>query len=197
MFIEQQLLSGTGIHFGFEGGGTYLTTVVELKSGLTSRNAERSLPLHRYKVPYDSLTDAQRATMVAAFNACLGRLHAFRFKDFADYSASGEVIGTAVGGTDETMQLIKTYSFGSASTVRNIVKPVAGTVQLYEDGVPLASSVDTTTGIVTFTSTAGKVITADFQFDVPVRFEDDALALLLFNKSAHAVDINLVEDLAA
>lgn len=195
MFIEERLLYK--ISFGFEGGATYLTTVVELNSGYTARNAERSLPLHRFKVPFDGLTDENRALVVAAFNACKGRLHSFRFKDKADYSATSEVLGTATGDTDETMQLIKTYSFGTGSTVRNIAKPVAGTVQLYEDGVPLSSSVDTTTGIVTFTSSVGKEITADFEFDVPVRFEDDALALLLFNKSAHSVDINLVEDLAA
>lgn len=195
MFIEQRLLDR--ISFGFEPSPSYLTTVVPLNSGITARNAERSLPLHRYKVPYDALDNDDRAIIIAAFHVCKGRLHSFRFKDTAEYTATGEIIGTAVGGADETMQLIKTYTFGSESTVRNIIKPVAGSVQLYEDGTPLSSSVDTTTGIVTFTSTAGREITASFQFDVPVRFEDDTLALLFFNKAAHSTDINLVEDFLA
>jgi len=68
---------------------------------------------------------------------------------------------------------------------RTITKPVHGgvppgtsdTVVIYLDGVQQGSgwSVDATTGIVTFSSApaAGKRITADFEFDVPVRFDTD------------------------
>ena len=51
------------------------------------------------------------------------------------------------------------------------------------DGVGQTSgwSVDTTTGIVSFTtaSAAGAIITAGFEFDVPVRFDTDTLDVTL------------------
>ena len=194
-FIEEQLLSKVSYGLGSE--PTFLTTRVALFSGIVARNAERSLPLFEYDAPYQSISEADHAVLYAAFIACLGGLHSFRFKDWADYQGTGETIATAAGGVDETAQLIKTYVFGSQSTVRNIVKPVAGSVQLYEDGVPLASTVDTTTGIVTFTSSAGKVITADYEFDVPVMFTNDRMQSDFNQWQAHTTDVHLTEDLSA
>jgi uncharacterized protein (TIGR02217 family) len=57
---------------------------------------------------------------------------------------------------------------------------VAGTVRLAQNGVEQMSgwSVDTTTGVVTFTSAPGSgvAVAAGFEFDVPVRFDTDALS---------------------
>ena len=194
-FIETQLLSK--VAYGFVGGASFSTTRVELFSGIVARNAERSLPLYRYSAPYDRIKPADHEVVVAAFNACLGGLHSFRFKDWADYSETAGVLGTAAGGAGETIQLVKVYTFGSTTLSRTIKKPVTGTVQLYEDAVALASSVDTTTGICTFTSSAGKVITADFEFDTPVMFSDDDLQFSFANWEAHSTDVNLMEDLSA
>ena len=121
-FIETAILDR--VAYGFTGGPTFLTTTVELFSGIDSRNAERTRPLYIYNAPYDAIKTADHDTVKSAFIACLGGLHGFRFKDRADYQLTTETIGTAVGGTDETMQLIKTYTFGTESVVRNIIKPV-------------------------------------------------------------------------
>ena len=194
-FIESQLLSKVSYGLGSE--PTFLTTSVQLFSGIVARNAERSLPMYEYNAPYQSIGEADHAVLYAAFIACKGSLHGFRFKDWADYTGTLEVIGTAVGGVGETMQLIKTYTFGSGSTVRTIKKPVAGTVSLFEDGAPLASTFSTTTGIVTFTSSAAKVITATFQFDVPVFFMNDRLQSNFSQWQSHSTDVQLREDLSA
>jgi uncharacterized protein (TIGR02217 family) len=54
---------------------------------------------------------------------------------------------------------------------------VAGTVKVYLDDVEQLSgwSVDTTTGLVIFSTApaVGIEVTADFEFDVPVRFDTD------------------------
>ena len=52
-----------------------------------------------------------------------------------------------------------------------------------------------TTGLVTFAvaPAAGKSITAGFQFDVPVRFDTDQLALTAENHVAYKADIPIVE----
>ena len=194
-FIETQLLDR--VAYGFSGGPTFSTTRVKLFSGIVSRNAERSRPLHVYNAPYDAIHTDDHDIVLAAFNACQGGLHGFRFKDRADFTGTTETLGTALGGADETMQLIKTYTFGSESTERTIKKPVTGTVNLFEDAVPLASAVDTTTGIVTFTSTVGKVISATFEFDVPVMFDSDRMDFNFVNWAAHSTDIDLREDLSA
>lgn len=194
-FIEERLLDK--VTYGFSSGPGYLTTRVALYSGIVARNAERSLPLFLYNAPYQAIDPDDRGVVVAAFHACLGGLHGFRFKDWGDYELDAEVLGTAVGGAGETMQLIKTYSLGGTDLVRTIKKPVTGTIQLYENGTPLASTIDTTTGIVTFTSTAGQVITADVEFDVPVMFANDSMEFNYINYAHHSVDIDLMEDLKA
>src|SRR4029453_17117387 len=85
---------------------------------------------------------------------------------------TGQLLGTG-DGTQTEFQLLKHYPSGSVIEVRTISKPVAGTVKVYLDGVEQLSgwSVDTTTGLVTFSTApaAGVEVTADFEFDVPVR----------------------------
>ena len=76
---------------------------------------------------------------------------------------------------------VQTYISGSNSYVREIKKPVTGTVKIYLNAVLQSSgyTLDTTTGIVTFTTAPANtvVVSADFEFDVPVRFDTDALAV--------------------
>jgi uncharacterized protein (TIGR02217 family) len=99
------------------------------------------------------------------------------------------VIG--VGDNTETQfQLVKRYPSGSVIEVRTITKPVAGSVRIYLDDVEQLSgwSVDVTTGLITFsTAPASSVdITADFEFDVPVRFDTDHMAVTIESYRLHA-----------
>ncbi|WP_299361145.1 DUF2460 domain-containing protein [uncultured Paracoccus sp.] len=77
----------------------------------------------------------------------------------------------------------KRYASGAQSWTRAIAKPVAGTVRIALGGVeqPSGWSVDTATGVVTFAAAPGSgvAITAGFEFDVPVRFDTDALDVTL------------------
>jgi uncharacterized protein (TIGR02217 family) len=74
--------------------------------------------------------------------------------------------------------------------VRTITKPVAGTVKVHLDRVEQASgcSVDTTTGLVTFGTppALGLEITVDFEFDVPMRFDTDHMAVTIETYRLHA-----------
>ncbi|MSU92040.1 TIGR02217 family protein, partial [Rhodobacteraceae bacterium 2CG4] len=91
-------------------------------------------------------------------------------------------IGTG-DGTTTAFQLTKLYASGAQSWTRVITKPVTGTVRIALGGVeqPSGWTVDTTTGVVTFAAApgAGVAITAGFEFDVPVRFDTDALDVTL------------------
>jgi uncharacterized protein (TIGR02217 family) len=73
--------------------------------------------------------------------------------------------------------------------VRTITKPVAGTVKVYLAGVQQMSgwSVNTTTGIITFTTAPGNgvAVSADYEFDVPVRFDTDRMAVTIEQINLH------------
>ena len=87
-------------------------------------------------------------------------------------------------------QLVKRYRSGSVIEIRTITKPVAGTVKVYVDDVEQLSgwSVDTTTGLVTFSMppALGVAVAADFEFDVPVRFDTDHMAVTIESYRLHA-----------
>jgi uncharacterized protein (TIGR02217 family) len=62
-------------------------------------------------------------------------------------------------------------------------------VKVYLNGIEQGSgwSVDTTTGLVTFglPPAAGVEVTADFAFDVPVRFDTDHMAVTIETYQLH------------
>jgi uncharacterized protein (TIGR02217 family) len=144
-----------------------------------------------YDVAYGIRRADDLAAVVAFFEARNGRLHGFRFKDWGDHksclpsgtpSPADQAIGTGDGATTQ-FQLAKRYTSGAQSWTRAISKPIAGSVTIALNGAPQPSgwSVATTTGLVTFATApgAGVGITAGFAFDVPVRFDTDALDVTL------------------
>ena len=160
----------------------------------------------RYDVGYGVKSLDGLHAAIAFFEARMGRLHGFRFKDFSDFKScapgvavtpADQPIGTG-DGTATQFALVKIYASGVASWTRAIQKPVAGTVRVALDAVEQTSgwSVDTATGIVTFAAApdAGAAITAGFEFDVPVRFDTDHLAVNLDHFRAGEIPaISLVE----
>lgn len=178
---------------GARGGPERRTRIVELASGDEERNASWANSRRRYDVAYGIRRADDLAAVVAFFEARNGRLHGFRFKDWADFksclpsqvpSATDQQIGTG-DGTTTAFQLVKHYASGAQSWTRAIVKPVSGTVQVAVNGVLRTPGVhytlDETTGIVTFMTPPGNglAVTAGFEFDVPVRFDTDRLDITM------------------
>lgn len=172
--------------FGSTGGVERRTEVVTLASGFERRSTPWAHGRRRYLIGAGvrSLDDA--AALVAFFEGRRGRLHGFRFRDFADFKSctpSGTVAATdqPLGfgdGQAVAFALTKTY----ADLARPIAKPVAGTVRVAVGGVETtAFTVDTATGLVTFETApaAGAVLTAGFEFDTPVRFDADRIDVTL------------------
>lgn len=194
-FVETQF--PTDIAYGSSGGPEYATDIVASQSGYEQRNASWSEARARYNVAHGVKTKAQLDALIAFFRARKGRANGFRFKDWTDYQATTEIIGTGTGSQTQ-FQLVKRYVSGAVTEVRTITKPVSGTVSVYKNAVLQSSgvSVDTSTGIVTFAvaPAAGNVITATFQFDVPVRFDTDRLSASIEAYGVHSwLDIPLVE----
>ena len=166
------------ISFGSTGGPGYSTDVVTMKNGSEQRNINFTQPKCKYNVALGVKTAKQMAAVIEFFHARKGRAFGFRYKDWTDYRAKGQLIDTGDGAKNK-MQLIKTYESGGFTTIRRIRKPVADTVQVYFDDVeaPHGWTVDTKSGVITFDTPPkkGVRVSCDFEFDVPVRFDTDQM----------------------
>ncbi len=187
----------TDIAFGSSGGPQYSTDIVITQGGYEQRNANWSEARARYNVAHGVKTQVQLDALIAFFRARKGRADGFRFKDWTDFQAAGQAIGTG-NGTATVFQLKKTYINGGVTETRTITKPVAGTIAIYKNGVLQSSGIttNTTNGQITFSTAPanGTAITADFQFDVPVRFDTDKLSATLDTYGSHSWhDIPIVE----
>ncbi len=195
----------TRIARGATGGPQRLTEIVSLASGHEERNTRWAQSRRRYEAGLGVQSVDDLHEVIAFFEARRGRLHGFRWKDHADYksclprqpvSATDQQIGTGDGAA-ASFQLVKTYIDGAGSHERNIAKPVAGSVMVAVDGVvDPSASIDTITGLVTLASAPGPgaIITAGFEFDVPVRFDTDRLDINMSHFEAGQIpDIPVVE----
>lgn len=196
------------LSFGSLGGPERRTDVVTLANGFEERNTPWEHSRRRFDagVGLRSLEDVE--AVVAFFEARRGRLHGFRWKDWSDFRSSTrdrEITPTdqEIGRGDDAQtvfQLVKTYRSGADEYARPIRKPVAGSVSIAMSGSPLVEgtefTVDHTTGEVHFVNAPdqGAVITAGFEFDVPVRFDTDLIQVSVASFNAGQIpDIPVVE----
>ncbi len=195
-FIETRFPAD--ISYGSAGGPEYSTDIVVTQGGFEQRNINWSQSRARYNVAYGVRTQSQLDTLIGFFRARKGRADGFRFKDWADYRAAAQNIGTGNGAATQ-FQLVKTYSSGSVTESRTITKPVSGTLKIYLNGILQSGSifsVNSANGLLTFTTAPASdvAITADFEFDVPVRFDTDRLSAALENYGISSLnDIPLIE----
>jgi uncharacterized protein (TIGR02217 family) len=197
-FIERRLLEC--VADGTSGGPTWRTRKIQLRNGIVRRNPLRARPLYRFTLNYRNLLAPQHAAVIAAFNACFGGVHSFRWRDWEDYQAADELLPVLGTGAEQQIQLVKTYSWGAQAVERRIRKPVLGSVTVTADGSPLAATVDYTTGIITLTAGSGDILRWSGQFDVPVMFEQDELPFAGDNiggARALSGDVPLIEDIDA
>jgi uncharacterized protein (TIGR02217 family) len=189
MAVFHEVRFPTEISLGAKGGPERKTDIATLRSGSEERNSIWFHSRRKYQAGYGvrHIRDLER--VVQFFEERRGRLYGFRWKDKADFRSSigtgavtplDQFIGTGNGAATQ-FQLTKTYGKIFAPYTRIIAKPVQDTVVIAVNGVQQTSgwSVDTTTGLVTFTVAPanGAAITAGFEFDVPARFDTDYLEL--------------------
>lgn len=170
------------------------TQIVTLGSGFEERNSRWENSLRQYDAGQGVRTLDDLYDIIDFFEERRGRLFGFRWHDRLDCRSCApskavapfdQVLGIG-DGKNRSFQLKKTYGRGHAPYRRLIRKPVAASVVAALDGAPLAAggdfSADGTTGIVTFLKDApkpGALVTAGFEFDVPVRFASDRLDINL------------------
>ncbi len=176
------------ISYRSRGGPRYLVDITKMTSGWDQRIGLWSYPLHDYDVMEAVKAEIDLYEILEFFHALGGPEIGFRWKDWADYQSNSDMYA-AISDTDQQIgvgdgvetqfQLIKTYSKGALDRVRLIQKPVDTTTIIALDGTPQPSgwTVDTTTGIVTFSGAPANtvVITAGYQMDTPVVFAGERL----------------------
>ncbi len=196
----------TALAFHSTGGPERKTEIVTLGSGFEERNAVWANSSRRFDAGYGVKSLADLHAVIAFFEARRGRLYPFRFKDWSDFKSCAPTAAPAPGdqaigtgdGAAAAFQLAKTYTSGPSGWTRTIKKPVAGTLRLAVAGSEIHSgfAVDTASGIVTFAAApaSGAAVTAGFEFDTPVRFDTDHLAINLASFTAGEIpSIPLVE----
>lgn len=184
------------IAFGSISVPEFNTSVITMKNGSEQRNINWSDCRLRYDVLNGIKTATELAELISFFKTRKGKAIGFRFKDWSDYSITGQVLGTG-DGTTTTFQLIKDYVSGSTTYSRTITKPVSGSLTVYVDSIETTDyTIDLTTGIITFNTAPlnTKEVKADFEFDVPVRFDSDILEISMDSiNSGKVKGIKLVE----
>jgi uncharacterized protein (TIGR02217 family) len=191
-----------GISLGATGGPERRTEIVVLGSGAEERNSRWADSKRSYNAGYGIKSVDNLHEVIAFFEERRGRLYGFRWKDWSDYkscapgaapSALDQKIGVGDGVT-AAFQLKKIYGSSFAPWARTITLPVEGTVLIAVDGiaqVPDRYATNATTGVVTFVAehipAAGTVVTAGFEFDVPVRFDTDQLEINLVQFEAGSI----------
>lgn len=200
----------THISRGAQGGPERRTDVVVMGSGREERNARWAHSRRVYNAGYGVRGLDDLNAVVAFFEERRGRLYGFRWRDHFDWkscppSATPAPLDQSLGtgdGVRTSFQLVKVYGAAHAPYAREIRKPVAGTVRVAVSGaeqtVGTAYLLDSATGMVTFlpghVPALGALVTAGFEFDVPVRFDTDRLDVSLLGFEHGAVpNIPIVE----
>lgn len=169
------------IHPGSGGSLKLADERVILRSGWDHVNRYWEQELRTWDLRRQILTEAQYLELLSFFLAVAnGRSNGFRARDLSDYrvpDAYNSERSLCQAISDTQFQLVKRYASDGQTWTRTIKKPVAGTVQLYVDEVfqPDGYTVDYSSGIITFDAAPGTTPTAQFEFDVPVKFETNEL----------------------
>lgn len=175
------------IEVGAKARPRFNTEVVTSDDGTEYRNSRWAYPLlsFEFNVEPGIIGEATMEAFRDLFYAAGGMAEAFLFRDWSDYEGVDQTIGTGDGAT-LTFQLVKNYTRGAVTRQRKVTRLIADTTAIYIDGVEQMSgwSVNEDTGLVTFSLAPGigAEVSADFQFLLPVRFDDDSLELLSLSR---------------
>jgi uncharacterized protein (TIGR02217 family) len=198
------------VSFGATGGPERRNEIVTLTSGREKRNARFSQSRRHYDVGTGVRSLSDLHDVLAFFEARRGSLHAFRFRDPFDMkscrpeeevSAADQTIGMG-DGVRTRFALTKIYGEVGDAYRRLIARPRPETLQVAVGGVekatPVDWSFDYSAGEVVFEAEsipgAGEEVTAGYEFDVPVRFDTERIAISLTAfKAGQIPSISLVE----
>lgn len=168
----------SSISFKAEGGPAFKTAIATQKSGKEKRSILWANARSKYEINYKDISKSETNEIISFFMARNGSAYGFRFKDWNDFEVTSQNIGVG-DSTTTNFQLIKEYGDDENIYKRVINKPVEGSVSIYVNGTLQQGnySINYNDGVISFDGAvaSGAIITADFEFDIPVRFATDML----------------------
>ncbi|HJD55786.1 MAG TPA: TIGR02217 family protein [Rickettsia endosymbiont of Pyrocoelia pectoralis] len=166
----------------------FYTSYVMTKSGREARHLDRKNVCQKYLIKNAKLSEDEFEQFNSFFKARCGSNFAFRFRDYADYKVTNGFIAKGDGNLNK-FQLKKIYADPLSPYIRVITKPVNNSVTLYVSGVRTMGIVDYNEGIITLPNPLASeaVLTADFIFDIAVRFGLDSFEYSYSNDGSIAL----------
>lgn len=172
-----------GLTYPVEKTAIWSTKIQTSVSGKETRLGYWSYPRWEYALRYSILrsdnVNAELQTLVGFFNARMGAYDDWLFLDPDDYIATNQVFATG-DGTTTAFQLARTWG-GWTEPVRAVLSVSSVKV----NGTPTSAyTVNTSTGVITFTSapTNGATLAWSGQFYWRCRFLDDQVTAAKFMK---------------
>ena len=191
MFIESPSFPSCP-SFGYSSEPMYSVTAIKTAGGHEVRNRNWSRPLHRYNCTVGPRKEEDVAELLEMWHAIGGTFTGFRFKDYVDFKSCRTHLDPTpldqplVFVVGLTYQLTKHYTFGALLQVREIVKPIQGTIRVADNGVEKTEgsqwTLDYTNGEVTINFAPVGELTWGGEFEVPCRFASEFPAEILDKK---------------
>lgn len=173
----------------------YNTIINKSKNGSELRISNYDYPLLSYNVVNDLKTKKELEEIINFFKLVKGRACGFKFKDWLDYKATNQNIAIANGEQTE-FQLIKTYNINNKIQIRKITKPANVSIFINQQNITQNININYNNGIITFNTPPEKdaIITATFDFYIPVRFDNDKIEIIMKNEKVGEIkDLKIVE----
>ncbi len=201
------------ISYGSTGGPGFNTDVIIVNSGYETRNQNWIQSRSNYDASFGIRTEPQLSNLVTFFQSMAGKVHGFRYKDWGDFKScnlssdpaqTDQLIGEG-DDSNKTFQIVKNYTTGTLTRVRDITKPISGTVLVEVNDILLTETsdytIDYTTGIITFIYAPlldrgdgnPEEVKCGYEYDVPCRFDTDNLNANFEAYSIASLSIPIIE----
>lgn len=158
---------------GSESGWMEEVTIVRSAGGREQRNVKRSAPKRRFSLAHLQNDIPAAIQIDNFFRARRGRLHSFDFKDFTNYQATNETIGTGDGATVDFQLRRYVGDAGDNAAYEMIYRPKIASVVVSVSGSPVTVNSISVTGVATLAAApaASAPVTWSGEFYYPVRFD--------------------------
>lgn len=167
------------IAFGSESIIEFSTTVITSKNGSEQRNINWKSNKMKFNILSGVKSKDDLNIIASFFRHTKGRAYSFRFKDWSDFEAKNQLLGWGDGEKTE-FSLIKEYVVDGIVIYRTITKPILSTLKIYFNENKVENFEFKDSKVVFDQPVENNVkITADFEFDVQVRFDSDLLEITM------------------
>lgn len=148
------------ISAGATGGPQFLTDVAVLRSGYEQRNSVWALGRGTWDVATGVKTKANLDILIAFFRARKGKATGFRFKDWSDYYATGQVLGAGSGSStitaaSESGNVVTITTAAAHNLVAGQYVTISGVTPSAYNGVFQILAVPTSTSFTVWNTTSG------------------------------------------